>query len=209
MEDNRLSLWQKIKLALYNARKQIWGVAITYVAFVSIGIFMAHTKNQFALNFRDKIVAKAQSNDRASIAYRQGNNFKAAVIDFGQNLVLGAGSQTITGLTVVSPYGFAAFRGWVGGIVSVDSQHKSRLANTKKAVYYFVTLILQLIPYSLAGGIGVKLGLSYFKKYPEYSDNKRYWGYPNGALKDVAFVYILIAPMFFIASLWEFLSPWN
>lgn len=209
MKDNRLSLWQKIKGALCNARKQILGVAITYVAFVSIGIFMAHTKNQFALNFRDKIVARAHSNDHAAIAYRQGKYFKAAVIDFGQNLLLGAVSQTATGLTVVSPYGFAAFRGWVGGIVSVDKKHESRLANTKKTAYYFITLILQLIPYSLAGGIGVKLGLSYFKKYPEYSDSKRYMGYPHGALKDVALVYILIVPMFFIASLWEFLSPWN
>jgi hypothetical protein len=170
---------------------------------------MAHNKNQFALNFADKLVAKAQRNDHAAIAYKQGNNLKAAFWDFGQNLVLGAFPQTLTGLTIISPYGFAAFRGCVGGIVSVDNQHNNRLSNTKKALYYFITLLLQLLPYSLAGGIGVKLGLSYFKKYPEYSDDKRYLGYPNGALKDVGLVYILIVPLFFIASLWEFLSPWN
>lgn len=91
-------------------------------------------------------------------------------------------------LTLCSPFGFAAFRGWVGGIVSVNNKHKSRLTNTKKALYYFITLLLQLIAYSLAGGVGVKLGLSYFKKIPEYSDNKRYFGYPIGAVRDVGLV---------------------
>lgn len=209
MEIRKASIWKKIKMALYNSRKQTIGVALIYVFSVTTGIYMAHAKNRFALDFADKLVAKAQRNDNAAIAYREGNYFKAAIIDFGQNLFLGSIPQTLTGLTIISPFGFAAFRGWVGGIVSVDNQHNSRLRNTKKALYYFITLILQLIPYSLAGGIGVKLGLSYFKKFPEYSNNKRFLGYPNGALKDVAFIYILIIPLFLIASLWEFLSSWN
>lgn len=209
MAKTTLRLWDKIRLAVSNAKYPILSMAAVYLVSVSIGIFMAHSQNDFALNYRDKLVAKAQRSDRAAIAYRNGNLFKAATIDFGQNLVIGAIPGTLTGLTIISPYGFAGFRGWVGGIVSVDKQHKTRLTDVRHSLYYFITLLLQLIPYSLAGGIGVKLGLSYFKKYPEYKDDRRYLGYPIGALKDVALTYLLIIPLFFIASLWEFLSSWN
>lgn len=209
MVQNTLILSDKIRLAVSNARYHILGVAFVYVISVATGIATVHMQNQFALRYGDKLVARAQAKDRAAIAYRSGDHLKAATIDFAQNLFIGAIPQTLTGLTIISPYVFAAFRGWVGGIVSVDRTHKSRLANTKHALYYIITLLLQLIPYSLAGGIGVKLGLSYFKKYPEYKDDKRYLGYPVGALKDAGFIYVLITPLFFIASLWEFLSPWN
>jgi uncharacterized membrane protein SpoIIM required for sporulation len=209
MAQKTLSLSTKVWLALSNAKYQILSMGLVYVTSVSIGIVMAHTHNQFALHYRDRLVARAQRNDRSAIAYREGNNFKAATIDFTQNLALGAVTETIIGLTVFSPYGFAGFRGWVGGIVSVDKEHKSRLSDKKGALYYLITLLLQLIPYSLAGGIGIKLGLSYFKKYQEYRNDKRYFGYPVGALRDVGLTYILVIPLFFIASLWEFLSPWN
>jgi uncharacterized membrane protein SpoIIM required for sporulation len=209
MIQKRLSLWKNLWLALSNAKYQILTVALVYVISVSVGIIMAHARNEFALDYGDKMVAKAHANDPAAIAYKEGHNLKAAAIDFVQNLVIGAVPQTIIGLTVVSPYGFGAFRGWIGGIVSVGRDHKSRLTNKKSALYYLITLLLQLIPYSLAGGIGVKLGLSYFKKYPEYKNDKRYLGYPIGALRDVGLTYILVIPLFFIASLWEFLSPWN
>jgi len=209
MAQKTLSVWRRLWLALSNAKYQILSVGFVYVVSVSIGIIMVHSQNEFALHYRDKIVAKAQANDRAAIAYREGRNLKAATIDFVENLIIGAVPQTIIGLTIVSPYGFAAFRGGIGGIVSVDKEHKSRLGDKKSAFYYFITIFLQLIPYSLAGGIGVKLGLSYFKKYPEYKDDKRYFGYPMGAIRDVGLTYLLVIPLFFIASLWEFLSPWN
>jgi len=209
MSYKELSFWGKLWLALFNAKYQILSIALVYVISVSVGILMAHSKNGFALRYRDKVVSKADASDRAAIAYQQGHYLKAATIDFAENLVIGSIPQTIIGLTIVSPYGFAGFRGWIGGIVSVDKEHKSRLASTKHALYYFITLLLQLIPYSLAGGIGVKLGLSYFKKYPEYNNDKRYLGYPIGALRDVVLTYSLIIPLFFVASLWEFLSSWN
>jgi hypothetical protein len=209
MAQNALSFLKKIQLAISNAKYEILSIGLVYLISVSVGIFMVHTENHFALNYRDKLVAHAQADNGASIAYRQNKNLKAATIDFAQNLLLGAIPQTITGLTVISPYGFAGFRGWVGGIVSVNGQHKSRLGERKHALYYIITLLLQLIPYSMAGGIGVKLGLSYFKKYPEYKDDQRYLGYPLGALKDTGLIYILVVPLFLVASLWEFLSQWN
>lgn len=195
--------------AVRRARPEILTVGLVYFLTVLAGAVMVNQESRLALNYRDKLVARARGNDRASIAYAKGQRLEAALWDFGQNLVLGAVPQTITGLTVVSPYGFAAFRGWVGGIVSVDGQHRSRLSEWKSGAYYVLTLILQLIPYSLAGGIGVKLGLSYFRADPAYEGSRKVMGYPVEAFKDVARVYALVAPLFLVASLWEFLSPWN
>jgi uncharacterized membrane protein SpoIIM required for sporulation len=65
-----------------------------------------------------------------------------------------------------------------------------------------------LIPYSLAGGIGVHLGLCFFRPFPYYIGDK-IGGYPKEAIWDVFRVYKLIIPLFLIASLWEFLCPWN
>jgi hypothetical protein len=63
--------------------------------------------------------------------------------------------------------------------------------------------------YSIAGGVGVRLGLSYFRDYPEYRGERKWLGYPIGALRDVLHAYAVITPLFLIASLWEFLSTWN
>ncbi len=186
----------------------ILSVAAVYVLSVATGILMVHAGSQFALNYGDRLVARARQQDPAAISYREGHRLRAALWDFSRNLVLGAIPQTVTGLTVVSPYGFAAYRGWVGGIVSVDRKHESRLGDWRSGAYYLITLILQLVPYSLSGGIGVHLGLEYFRNYNRPAVEK-IWGYPKQALMDVARVYILIPPLFLIASLWEFLSPWN
>ena len=60
---------------------------------------------------------------------------------------------------MIGSYPLVAYRGWVGGIVSAGAGHQSRLADLRQALYYFVTLILQLVPYSIAGGVGIRLGL--------------------------------------------------
>ncbi len=194
--------------ALRRSRIAILSVAAVYLLSVATGILMVHAGSRFALNYGDRLVARARQQDPAAISYREGHRLRAALWDFSRNLVLGAIPQTITGVTVVSPYGFAAYRGWVGGIVSVDGKHQSRLGGWRSGAYYLITLILQLIPYCLAGGIGVHLGLEYFRNYTRPTVEK-ICGYPKQALMDVARVYILIPPLFLIASLWEFLSPWN
>jgi len=138
--------------ALSRARMGILTVALTYMLSVALGIVMAHRGNEFALSFRDRLVARAHRSDPAAVAYQQGKRFRAAFLDFSRNLFLGAIPQTAGGLAVVLPYPVAAYRGWVGGIVSVDSRHNSRLGSWHQAIYYLLTLLLQLIPYSLAGG---------------------------------------------------------
>ncbi|HET9983340.1 MAG TPA: stage II sporulation protein M [Longimicrobiales bacterium] len=195
--------------AVRRARLEILTVGLVYAVSVGVGGIMAHRGSAAALEYRDRLVARAHRADRASIAYAEGRRLEAALVDFGQNLVVGAVPETITGLTVVSPYLFAGYRGWVGGIVSVDRNHRSRLRGWRSGVYYVLTMLLQLVPYALAGGVGVRLGLSYFRAYEEYRGERTYLGYPAEALRDAARAYLLIAPLFLIASLWEFLSPWS
>jgi hypothetical protein len=192
--------------ALARARLPIVTMAITYVLAVAAGITMVHLGNTFALQQRDTLVASAYASDPAALALQQGNPLLAALLDFIRNLLLGAVPNTIGGLAIVIPYGVAIYRGWVGGIVSVDSMHHSRLATPLDAIYYVVAIVLQLIPYTLASGAGVNLGLAYLRPRPWYAGS-RWLGIPIEALRDVARIYVLIVPLFLIASLWEFLFP--
>jgi hypothetical protein len=129
--------------------------------------------------------------------------------DFGGNLFFGALPQTFMGLGIVVPYFTVSKQGWIGGIVSVNSQHKSRIIKFKSAFYYFFVLLLQFLPYSLAIGSGIKFGIDF------YSDNKIYgwlmWKYKiskNGLL-DLGYIYLLVVPLLFLASCFEFMSSWN
>ena len=169
---------------------------------------MAHTGNEFALSVRDSLVARAHADDPASIAYRQGDRLQAALWDFGRNLFLGAASDTVGGMAIVIPYPLVIYRGWVGGIVSVDSARVSRFSEPFQAAYYILTLILQLVPYSLAAGAGVNLGIAFFRPKPYYQGDK-WFDLPREAIRDVLRIYVLVVPLFFIASLWEFFSSWN
>jgi uncharacterized membrane protein SpoIIM required for sporulation len=89
--------------------------------------------------------------------------------------------------------------------VGTDRDHTSRLADPGERFYYLLTLILQLIPYSLAGGAGVNLGLAAFRPRPFYQGTK-WLGFPKEAILDVLRIYVLVVPLFLIASLWEFLA---
>jgi len=189
--------------ALSRARLPILTVALCYLVSVITGAVMAHTGSPYALSMRDQIVGQAQTGSTLT-ALAQGNRLQAALLDFGGNL-LGAVSSTISGLAVIMPYPLIIYRGWVGGIVSVDDAHVSRFASPAEGAYYLVTLVLQLIPYTLAGGAGVNLGLAFLRRRPPY-DGERWLSIPKEALYDVGRVYILVVPLFLIASLWEFLA---
>ena len=112
------------------------------------------------------------------------------------------------GLAVVMPFPLAAYRGWVGGIVSVDGQHESRLRTWREGIYYLGVLLLQLIPYSLAGGTGIHLGQAFL--FPKgrygYPGSERWIGLPAEGVRDVARIYALVVPLFLAASLVEFLA---
>jgi hypothetical protein len=187
--------------ALHRARMPILTVAVTYFVSVSIGMFMVHAGNEWAIAHRDDIVSKAQSS-RITIALHQEDRLRAALLDFGGNL-LGATSNTLEGLGVIFPYPFIAYRGWIGGIVSIDSLHMSRLAEPQEGAYYLITLTLQLIPYTLAGGAGVNMGLANFRPKTFYQGEK-WLGIPEEAIRDALRIYLVVVPLFLLASLWEF-----
>jgi hypothetical protein len=169
---------------------------------------MVHAHNDFALRFRDDLVGRAIKSDPIMISMSQGHRLRAAFEDFGGNLIVGAAPSTVMGLSVVMPFPWVAYRGWVGGIVSVDDGHFSRLRERGERIYYLGVLLLQLIPYTLAGGTGVRLGLAFL--FPKgrwgYTSGERWLRLPAEGVRDVGRIYLLTVPLFFVASLVAFLA---
>lgn len=187
--------------ALYRARISILTVALTYFISVVVGVLMVHTGNEFAIAYRDQIVSSAQGSP-IIIALKQNDRLRATLLDCGANL-FAAIANTIAGLGIIVSYPVIAHRGWIGGIVSINSAHVSRLVNSSEAVYYLVTLVLQLIPYTLSGGAGINLGLAFIRPKAYYQGEK-WMGIPKEALWDVLRIYLLVVPFFLLASGWEF-----
>jgi len=166
---------------------------------------MVSSQNGFALRFRDKLIRDANATSPITKSLSSGNRLRAAVLVWGAYLFLGAIPNTVGGLAIVPPYPMAAFRGWVGGVVSVNNKHRSRLANLNQAVYYLGVLLLQIVPYTLAGGAGVKLGQRTYRAWNDKSIAK-WWFMPEDAAQDVLWIYSVVAPLFLIASMVEFLA---
>lgn len=191
------------------ARIPVSSVAGVYAASILVGIVMVHGGSPHALDYRDKLVGDAARHDPAAIESNQGRMLRAAFTDFAGNLVLGSVPKTVMGMSIVFPYPFVAYQGWVGGIVSVRADHTSRLNHGRPAAYYLLTVVLQITAYSLAVGAGVNVGMSLFRPRTCYQGEKLARLIPREALLDVLRIYALATPIFLVASLWEFLSPWN
>ena len=207
---------QFIKLAMHQivrsisrARLPILTIGGVYVVSILMGMIMVHSGNPFALNYRDKLVSNTAQQDPAAIANRQGQPLRAAFLDFAGNLLIGSVPQSIMGLGIIFPYPSVAYQGWIGGIVSVREDHTSRLNNCRSAVYYLLTLLLQITAYSLTIGAGVNVGVSLFRPAPYYRGEKLAHLFPVEVLRDWIRIYVLASPLFLLASLWEFLSLWN
>ncbi len=191
--------------AFRRARGPIAASAVTYLTFLLLGIALASSGWAFAVTQRDSIVNGAQTSP-ITVKYRQGDRLMAALLDFGANTALGAIPTSIIGLTIIGPFPIAAYRGWVGGIVSIDSSHQSRLATPSGAIYYLVTVTLQLIGYVLTMGAGVHVGWSAWKIRNDTSVRSVAGvRIPSSALRDAGYIYIVAVPPFLIGSLWEFL----
>lgn len=193
--------------AVRRARTWILAVALTHLAALALGAIMVHAGHAGALAYRDRLVGRAHASDPVSLAAQHGDKWRAAAIETGRTQ-WACMAMAATGLTVVTPIALSAYRGWVGGIVSVDGRHASRLARSGQATYYLLAIVLQLIPYTLAGGAGIQLGLTYFRRRPE-EQTVRWWGYPKEAVWDFLRVLAFIIPFVVVANLWEFLSPLN
>ncbi len=193
--------------ALRRSRAPILWIGAAHVLGVITGAILVHDHNSFALRSRDELVGHAVASDPAAVALQRGFPLKAALFDFGGNLALGAIPSTVMGIAIVLPFPLAACRGWIGGIVSVDGRHESRLRG-HEAIYYLGVLLLQLIPYSLAGGAGVRLGLGFLfpKSRYGYPGSKRWLTLPVEGVRDVGRIYMLVVPLFLVASLVEFMA---
>ena len=191
----------RILLALRRCRFGILTVGLAYLTGILTGMIMAHAGSGIALRYRDKIVGEA-STSPILVALDKGNKWKAAVLDAAANSFAGSCS-ILGGYFIPAPYAIGLFRGWIGGIVGVDGHHRSRLRELREAFYYLLTLLLQVIPYSLTGGAGVHIGLGAFglRSYP----GKKWLTIPIEALKDAALLVCLSLPLFLGASLFEFL----
>jgi uncharacterized membrane protein SpoIIM required for sporulation len=200
---------QSVIRAIVRARISILTIALTYLVFITLGILFATHGNSYALAARDKLVDQAMQQSPTLITNNQGNHLQAALLDAGGNLFFGAMPKTLSGLGVVFPYPFVAYQGWVGGIVAVRADHTSRLNDFRSGFYYLLTLLLQIVPYSLVVGAGVNAGVSMFRPQPAYQGEKWLKIFPKEALLDITRIYALVIPLMLAASLWEFLSPWN
>jgi hypothetical protein len=189
--------------ALHRARFAILTIAVAYFGSLLAGIAMVHGGNHFALAQRDRIVSGAQKTSPILKALNHGHVGRAALMDFGANFLLGGVGSALAGYWAPGPYPIAIFRGWVGGIVSVDSSHRSRFRNRAQAFYYIVVILLQLFPCALCGGAGVNIGLARVHRDGCYA-GPRWLGIPIEAIRDAARIFILAAPLFLIASLFEF-----
>ena len=199
---------RKIADAVHGCRIQALLIFVVYCLSCVVGIVQVHTGSDFALRLRDKIVGDVSTSETAT-QYQAGNGLSAAYHDFVGNLFLAAVPQTVAGLGVVFPFVSVPYQGWVGGIVSVDGGHQSRLTRLPGAAYYVIVVLLQFIPFSLSIGAGVKCGLETYRA--NSAVGWKFWQFRFSwkALLDVAYVYALAVPLFFIASCIEFLSSWN
>jgi hypothetical protein len=199
-------LLQSILASLRRSRMPILFVGLTYLISVLVGVMMVHARITLALQRRDALVGAAQVSHTIR-AFDRGFPMRAAVADFSGNLFLGAVPSTVMGISVIMPFPFISYRGWIGGIVSVDGEHKSRLTG-REGIYYITILFLQLIPYTLSGGAGVRLGLGFLFPHGKWGheDSKRWIGLPVEGLRDIGRVYLLVIPLFLLASLVEFLA---
>ncbi len=85
----------------------------------------------------------------------------------------------------------------------------SRFGDWRGAVYYLVTILLQITGFSLVVGGGVNAGVALLRPRVEYQGAKLLGILPVEAAKDFGWLYLAALPILLVASTWEFLSPWN
>jgi hypothetical protein len=196
--------------AIHRASLGIAIAALADLAGLLAGIAMVHAGSSFALRQRDEIVHQAYASSSTTIAYNAGHRAQSACLDVAGNLGATVGGS-ISGYPMVTAAAVVFYRGWVGGIVSVDGDHRSRFNRPSEAAYYIITILLQSVPYVLAVGAGISIGLAAFGRY--FGVNLDYSGpliwpaillVPRQAVVDLLWIYAAALPMMALASTFEF-----
>jgi hypothetical protein len=198
---------ERIRLAFRRARIAILTIALTTGLSVVTGAAMVHSGVGFAVAYEDKIVDRAHRESPILRHFKQGNSLTASALDAMGNAI-SALATMVAGYFPPTAYVLSAFHGWVGGIVSIDRAHHSRLSDRTEAVYYLTTLLLQLIPYTLTVAAGVQIGFAALLPIGEtlYSGRRvPRLRIPFDAIHDAGWLCAVSAPFFFIASAFEFL----
>lgn len=198
-----LHIFARVRLAVYRARLAVYCMSCAYAIGLLVGLVSAHVGHGWTLTFRDRIVSKAQASSPILRRYKKGQPVAAGALDCAANLTA-ATATAAAGWWAPAAFPIAIYRGWIGGIVSVDGRHRSRFAAKESGLYYALVLTLQLIAYTLAGGAGVNMGLARVSPRAEYQ-GARLLGIPHEALRDATYIYVLVIPIFAIASSLEFL----
>ena len=123
----RMPALEPLRRALRHAGFGIWTVALTYALSVGTGMVLVHFGHRPSLDYRDRLVGDAQRESPILRQLYHGNRVTAAGLDAAGNS-LGGLASLAAGYCPPTSYAVTAFRGWIGGIVSVDSAHRSRLA---------------------------------------------------------------------------------
>ena len=178
-------------------------MACAYGAGLMVGMASVHLGHPWSLAYRDRVVSRAEAASPILRYSSGGKPLAAAALDFGGNL-MGATLTACAGWYAPAPFPMAIYRGWIGGIVSVDSSHRSRFRTREGGLYYGLVLALQLAGYILTGGAGVNLGIARTRPRPEYQGS-RVLGVPVEAIRDAGYIYILVIPIFAAGSTLEFL----
>lgn len=197
---------RRIVLAIRWPQYAILLSAATYSISALIGIAMVTAGVPFAVQQRDAIVGSAQGSVVIS-AYDRDDRVQAVVSDFGMNLLLGAGTSSIVDFTIIGPFPIAAYRGWVGGIVSIDGAHTSRFGNPSSAVYYVVTMLLHLAGFTRAMVAGIHVGVAAWRARNDPAQRSIAGvRIPGWSVRDAAWLYVLVVPLLMLASVWEFMA---
>ena len=195
-----------IECAFRRAGTAIALSAAAYLLPLLLGMALATAGAPFAVQQRDSIVASAQGGAILT-ALDRGDRVRAALLDFGSNLVLGAVPTALTGICVVCPFPLAAYRGWVGGVVSIDAGHRSRLAQPGEAAYYLLTLLLQLTGYILSMAAGLHVGVAAWRARADPAIRSvASLRVPGWSLLDAGWLFAAAVPALLAGSLWEFLA---
>lgn len=196
-------IFARVQLAVHRTRNGVLLMGCAYGFGLIVGIVSVHLGQQQSLALRDRIVSKAQTSSSTLSYASEGHPIAAAAVDFGGNL-LGATLTAAGGWYAPAPFPLAIYRGLIGGVVSVDGKHRSRFRTFEGGLYYGLVVSLQLAGYILCGGAGVNLGLARVKPRPGY-EGRRFLSVPIEAIRDAAYMYVLVIPIFAFASALEYL----